>query len=62
VFNKVAHSHLRDAATPKDLHHIPCRILAAPHAVHLQKGDLAGKFGKSINHTDILGARSHLLW
>ena len=62
MFDKAAHSCLRDAATPKDLHRIPCRILAAPRAVHLQKGDLAGKFGKSTNHADILGARPHLLW
>jgi hypothetical protein len=46
MFDEAAHSRLRDAAPPKDLHRIPCRILRAPCAVHLQESDLAGKVGR----------------
>ena len=42
MFDKAAHSRLRDAAPPKNLHRIPCRILRAPCAIHLQESDLAG--------------------
>jgi hypothetical protein len=48
MFDKAAHSRLRDAAPPKDLHCIPCRILRAPCAVHLQESDLAGKVGSLV--------------
>jgi hypothetical protein len=41
---EAAHSCLRDAPPTKELHGIPCRILRAPSAVHLQKSDLACKF------------------
>ena len=44
--DEAAHSRLRDAAPAKVLHRIPCRILRAPCAVHLQESDLAGKLGK----------------
>jgi len=30
MFDKTAHSRLRDAAPPKNLHRVPCRILRAP--------------------------------
>lgn len=46
MFDETAHSRLRDATPPKDLHCIPCGILRAPRAVHLQKSDLAGKVGR----------------
>ena len=46
MFNEAAHTRLRDPAPPKDLYRIPCRILRAPCAVHLQKSDLAGKVGR----------------
>jgi hypothetical protein len=48
MFDEAAHSRLRDAAPPKDLHRIPCRILRAPCAVHLQESDLAGKVGSLV--------------
>ena len=41
---EAAHSCLRDAPPTKELHGIPCRILRASSAVHLQKSDLACKF------------------
>ena len=43
IFYETPHSRPRDAAPPKYLHRIPCRILRAPCAVHLQESDLAGK-------------------
>ena len=43
MFDEAAHSRLRDAAPPKDLHRIPCRILRTACAIHLQKSNLAGK-------------------
>jgi hypothetical protein len=46
MFYQAAHSRLRDAAPPKDLHRIPCRILRAPCAIHLQESDLASKVGR----------------
>ena len=48
MFYKAAHSRLRDAAPSKDLYSIPCRILRAPCAVHLQESDLAGKVGSLV--------------
>ena len=46
MFDKAAHSRLRDTASSKDLHRIPCGILRAPRTVHFDKSDLAGKLGR----------------
>jgi hypothetical protein len=46
MFDKPAHSRLRDTAPPKYLHRIPCGILRAPCTVHFNKSDLAGKLGR----------------
>ena len=43
MIDEATHSRLRDTAPPKDLHHIPYRILRTACALHLQKSKLAGK-------------------
>ena len=45
MFDKPAHTRLRDAAPPEDLHRISCGILRAPCTVHFHKSNLAGKLG-----------------
>jgi len=44
MLDEATHSCLRDTPSTKELHGIPCRILRAPSAVHLQESDLARKF------------------
>lgn len=44
MLDEAAHSCLRNTPPTKDLHGIPCRILRAPSAVHLQESDLSRKF------------------
>jgi hypothetical protein len=44
MLDEATHSCLRDTPPTKELHGIPCRILRATSAVHLQECDLARKF------------------
>ena len=46
MFDEATHSRLRDPTPSKDLHGISRSILRTVSAVHLQKGDLASKFGR----------------
>ena len=45
VFDEAAHSRLRDPTPSKYLYGVSRGILRTASAVHLQKGDLARKFG-----------------
>jgi hypothetical protein len=46
MFDKTAHSRLRDAAPPEELHRISCSILRAPGTVHFQESDLSREVGR----------------
>ena len=46
MFDKTAHSRLRNAAPPKELHRISCGILRALRTVHFQERDLSRKVGR----------------